>query len=211
MPDDRATHDGNDGDTAHVALTRPLVERAQAGDAEAFEQLMRLTEVRTARIVWRLLADKQDVRDAMQETYLRAYKYLAACHSAQPFAAWLYRIAVNVCHDFNRRRMNHAQTHEQFTDNEAHAESNDLIAPDDVEADYLTRQQRHIVEQALQSLTTKERHAIVLRDIEGLTTEETAHALGTKPSTVRSQLSSARQKLKLHCAQLLRPNKDGEE
>src|SRR5260370_28851021 len=81
-----------------------LVARVRAGDALAFERIMLTTEKRVVSIAWRMLGNREDARDAAQEVYLRVFKYLSRFRAGEDFRGWLYRITVNVCHDFARKR-----------------------------------------------------------------------------------------------------------
>src|SRR5690349_15610652 len=89
--------------TPDPALAR-LVERAQAGDADAFEQLMIASQRRVVAVAFRMLGDREDARDAAQEAFLRAYRYLGRFDPRQDFSAWMYTITVNVCRDVARKR-----------------------------------------------------------------------------------------------------------
>ena len=192
------------GDAAADALTR-LVARTRAGDAAAFDELMRATERKVVATAWRLLGDREDARDAAQETYLRAFKYLARFREGEDFQAWLYRITVNVCRDAARkRRAGQAGITVDEEALRAAADFENFAGAADAEQDALRAQQRELLRRALDSLPERERAAIVLRDLEGLTTEEVARVLNTRPVTVRSQISSARAKLKTYCERLQR-------
>src|SRR6266853_5492294 len=81
-----------------------LVARARAGDEVAFERIMLATEQRVVSIAWRMLGNRDDARDAAQDVYLRVFKYLARFRAGEDFRAWLYRITINVCHDFARKK-----------------------------------------------------------------------------------------------------------
>jgi RNA polymerase sigma-70 factor, ECF subfamily len=174
-----------------------LVERARAGDAAAFDQLMICYERRVVVTAWRLLGNRDDARDAAQETFLRVYKHLAKFDVKQDFSGWLYRIVVNVCRDVARRRGRHA--HAASLD--AELESGSLMEPPsaaNTEAEAIRAEQQQIISRALSTLSEKERAAIVLRDLEGLPTEEVARILGSSQTTVRSQISAARAKIKAY-------------
>ncbi|MGH9943648.1 MAG: RNA polymerase sigma factor [Pyrinomonadaceae bacterium] len=197
-----------EGARADAALTR-LVERAAAGDAAAFEQLLIATERRVVSVAWRMLGDREDARDAAQEVFLRVYKYLPGFRMGEDFHGWLYRITVNVCRDAARRRgrARHEDLESLFSNESGHLKGMPSAAgraPDIAEVEALRGQQRALLRHALLTLPEKERAAIVLRDIEGLSTEEVARILHTRPVTVRSQISSARQKLKTICDGWLR-------
>jgi RNA polymerase sigma-70 factor (ECF subfamily) len=183
----------------------PLISRARAGDAEAFEQIMRCSERRVVATAWRILGDREDARDAAQEVFLRAYRYLGTFKADQNFSGWLYRITVNVCRDISRKRSHGGRG--RFISYEAELEEGVLeqvAAPDDTESHAIEAQERFIVARALSSLSEKERSAIVLRDMEGFSTEEVARMMGTRAVTVRSQLSSGRAKIKRYCERFLK-------
>jgi RNA polymerase sigma-70 factor, ECF subfamily len=183
-----------------------LVARARTGDAEAFEELMICTQHKVVTTAWRMLGDREDARDAAQEVFLRVFKYLGRYDATQDFHGWLYRITLNVCHDAARRRRRTDAGSDWF-DTPAHehaAESLQTSAQPDTEDSVLRAQQRALVTRALSTLSEKERAALVLRDLEGLPTEEVARILKSRPVTVRSQISMARAKIKLYCERLLR-------
>lgn len=189
-----------------------ITERARTGDAKAFEQLMICTQHRVAATAWRMLGNREDTRDATQEVYLRTYKYLRGYKAGQDFHGWLYRVTVNVCRDMLRARR-HAGRHNapvSSLNDECDAprlaqEMCDALAgAEATEEATLRAEHRAIVGRALATLPEKERTAIILRDLEGLSTEAVARLMKTRPATVRSQVSTARAKIKSYCAQLLR-------
>jgi RNA polymerase sigma-70 factor (ECF subfamily) len=192
-------------DEEHADYLAMLVGRVRAGDALAFERIMFATEQRVVSIAWRMLGNRDDARDAAQEVYLRVFKYLARFRAEEDFRGWLYRITVNVCHDFARKKRSNwgVELSEIDFDREG-APVDAAFGGADPETLALQSQQLALVRRALQSLPTKERAALVLRDLEGFSTEEVAQALGSRPVTVRSQVSSARAKIKTYCDRVLR-------
>lgn len=182
-----------------------LVARARTGDELAFERIMLATEQRVVSIAWRMLGDRDDAREATQEVYLRVFKYLSRFRTGEDFRAWLYRITVNVCNDFARKRSTNAGT--PLDEGEIDLASAGFDAARraaDPEGLALQEQQLALIRRAVQSLPAKERAALVLRDLEGFSTEEVASALGSRPVTVRSQVSSARAKIKTFCDKISR-------
>ena len=186
-----------------TALTRNqsalalLVERAAAGDTAAFEQIMIHSQQRVLAMTWRMLGNEADARDASQEVFLRVYKYLGRFKQDQDFFGWLYRIAVNVCRDIMKKRQ---PQNAQSLSGDAAQEI--LEIPDeqeDAEQTLIHAQRRELISQAIATLPVKERASIVLRDIEGLSTEEVARILKSSSTTVRSQISSARRKIRAYC------------
>jgi RNA polymerase sigma-70 factor (ECF subfamily) len=186
---------GDNSSKTFASSTAPAVERAKAGDPTAFEELIDCYQRKVLSTAWRMLGNREDAHDAAQEVFLRVHKYLSGFRSDQDFAAWLYRIIVNVCRDHIRKRGGR----HQFASFESEREAGTLEAltsDEDVEANAIKSQQRAMIAEALDTLSTKERAAIVLRDLEGLSTEEVARVLGSSQTTVRTQISSARAKIK---------------
>jgi RNA polymerase sigma-70 factor, ECF subfamily len=193
---------GGAEDKSSAAIVQ-VVERAKAGDSLAFEQLITCYQRKVVSLAWRMLGNQEDARDAAQETFLKAFKYLKSFNPEKDFAGWLYQIAVNVCRDIARRRGGAGQFI-SFEVEQASGSFERLASSDDIEALAIAAQEKALIAQAIQSLSKKEREAIVLRDLEGLPTEEVARILGSSQTTVRSQISSARAKLKLFHQRLMK-------
>ena len=177
-----------------------LIERAANGDKAAFEQVMIRSEQRVMAMTWRMLGNEADARDASQEVFLRVYKYLGRFRGDQDFFAWLYGITVNVCRDFLKKRQNHSSRFVSFGEDagEAHEVADGQV---DAEQVLIQTQQRELITKAMGTLPFKERASIVLRDVEGLSTEEVARIMKSSATTVRSQISSARKKIRIYCQQ----------
>jgi RNA polymerase sigma-70 factor (ECF subfamily) len=181
-----------------------LVERAAAGDKAAFEQIMIHSQQRVMAMSWRILGNEADARDASQEVFLRVYKYLRRFKQDQDFFAWLYRINVNVCRDLLKQRQNQNDRFQSFA---AEPAEEILDVPDgqpDAEQSLINAQRRELILRAIATLPFKDRASIVLRDVEGLSTGEVAQILKSSSTTVRSQISSARRKIRDYCRQFLR-------
>jgi RNA polymerase sigma-70 factor, ECF subfamily len=181
-----------------------LVAQSRAGDRAAFEQIMICTQHTVVRIAWRMLGDPEDARDAAQETFLRAYKYLHRFDPERDFNAWLYGITVNVCRRMLKNKLPRERTSAIEKSSEGDVITDERRSADDAEAQIALNEQRRIVRLALGTLSRRERAAVVLRDMEEFSTEEVARILGTRPATVRSQLSAARSKIKLYCERVMR-------
>ncbi|HEV7242313.1 MAG TPA: sigma-70 family RNA polymerase sigma factor [Thermoanaerobaculia bacterium] len=161
------------------------IRAAQAGDSAAFEELMVLTERRVAQIAWAILGDAEDVKDAVQETFLRLYRFLGRYDANRDFSGWLARITVNVCRDTLHRRK---RVFEPLPDMESTAPRAD--------DELIHQSELALLRRAVDSLPPKERLAVILREVEGMRTEEVATALGITVTTVRVQVSRARAKLR---------------
>ncbi len=186
----RVSRDAVDGASPLSAL----VERAREGDGRAFDRLMIETQERVLGVAWRLLGSREDARDAAQEVYLRVFRHLGRFRPEHDFRGWLYRITVNVCRDAARRRRRAPV---------ASGTDSDPGEPAAAEENLLGAERWHRLLEALATLPAKERAALVLRDLEGLTSEQVARALGSRPATVRGQIASARVKIRRFCVDLL--------
>lgn len=173
---------------------RLLLGKAKAGDLAAFEQLIVAHERRVFQTALRLLRNVEDAQDAAQEVFLRLHKHLGRYDEQRSFQSWLYRIVLNVCRDLNQRRGKHLAVPLEDaitpTGNESASNAN---GPFEIAA---RQQQRRLIAESLSALSEKERAALVLRDLEGLSTAEVAAILGSSETTVRSQISTARLKIK---------------
>jgi RNA polymerase sigma-70 factor (ECF subfamily) len=133
-------------------------------------------------VAYRLLGRMEDAQDAAQEVFLRLFqKHEQIQGDPKP---WLYRVTVNVCNDWYRKRTVIAEPDEQAADPSA-----------DALATITLDERKRLLKEGLQTLGERERTAIVLRDIEGHSTREVAKILGVEEVTVRSQISVARVKL----------------
>ncbi len=181
-----------------------LIERAVSGDTAAFEQIMIYSQQKVMALSWRMLGNDADARDASQEVFLRVYKYLGRFKQDQDFSAWLYQITVNVCRDIATKRQHHTDRLDSLDtagDNRAFEVPAGQEGADEA---LIVAQQRELIAGAMALLPAKERAAVLLRDIEGLPTDEVARILKSSSTTVRSQISSARRKIKIHCERYLR-------
>jgi RNA polymerase sigma-70 factor, ECF subfamily len=152
-----------------------------AGDAESFEGLMRAHERRVLRVAWRMLGSLEDAQDTAQEVFLKFQRHHRRLDSLT-IEAWLYRTTMNACYDALRKRR------------PAEALTVEPAVPPAIDLDRDER--RRLVTEGLKTLPERERAAVVLREIEGLSTAEVAAALGTTEVTVRSQVSMGKARLK---------------
>ena len=181
-----------------------LVERATAGDTAAFEQIMIHSQQRVMAMSWRILGNEADARDASQEVFLRVYKYLGRFKQDQDFFAWVYRITVNVCRDMLKKRQHESDRFGSFAADSSEEVLEIPFEQVDAEQTLIQAQRRELISRAIATLPFKERASIVLRDVEGLSTEEVARVLKSSSTTVRSQISSARRKIRDYCRRYMK-------
>ena len=167
-----------------------LLAHAKRGDLDAFERLVRLHERKVYLLALRLTANPEDAKDAAQETFLRLHAKLSQVDSERSVGPWLCTVAANICRDFGRR---HRRTLTAVLTERAADTPDPAAGPERLA---FAQQQGERLRDALLRLPEKERTALVLREVEGLTTHEAARVLGTTDATVRSQICNARLKLR---------------
>lgn len=163
------------------------IEAARAGDLAAFELLMRQHERLVLVTALRLLGNIEDAKDASQDVFLRLYRNLGKVEAETNLAGWLYRVTVNVCHDVGRKRKGDVPMEDV---------PEPLSAEESPQESLAGAERQRVLRMSLRALSEKERAALVLRDLEGLSTEEVARVLGSSEATVRSQISKARVKMR---------------
>jgi RNA polymerase sigma-70 factor (ECF subfamily) len=182
-----------------------LVASCRTGDPEAFARLVRLHEGMVVSLATRLLGEVEEARDVAQEVFLQVYKRLGAFEGRSSLRTWIYRIAINQCH--NRRRFWHRRRRdrERPLDEAVLApvlpgERAGAASPYE---ETLRRERARQVQAALLELRFEHRSVLLLREVEGLTCEEVAAALGVPEGTVKSRLSRAREAMRRKLAGLI--------
>jgi RNA polymerase sigma-70 factor (ECF subfamily) len=189
---------------AGPARDRELVARCREGDAAAFARIVALHESMVFSLAGRLLGSAEEARDVAQEVFLQVYRRLGRFEGRSSLKTWIYRIVVNQCH--NRRRFwhRHGRDKEEVLDERfaAPATHRDAWQASPYEL-ARSRERARRVQAALLQLTFEQRSVIVLREVEGLSCEEVAAALGIPDGTVKSRLSRAREALRQRLVGLL--------
>ena len=193
-----------------------LVAAAQAGDASAFTELVERYRRELQVHCYRILGSFEDSEDLVQETFLRAWRKRESFQGRSTFRAWLYRIATNACLDFLDQHPRHPLPREveRATDPEVAPPPAEIrwlqpypdrlldpIAPCDTEPDAAVVGKETIelaFLAAVQHVPPGQRAALILRDVLGWSTKETAALLGTSVASVKSALQRARPTMKAH-------------
>ena len=171
-----------------VDMATGLIARAKSGDVTALDALIRRHERRVCGLALRLLGNIEDAKDVAQEVFLRMFRHLNTIDAARPLEPWLVRVTVNAARDHAKRWRRHDR---------ADGTARDCADPAPSALRRLEAQdERQIVTDGLKTLSESERTVLVLRDVEGLSTREVAEIAGSSETTVRSQISRARVKLK---------------
>lgn len=166
---------------------QPLLQRARAGDVDAFEALYRENAPRVFALCLRMSADRRRAQELTQDVFVRAWEGLPSFRGDAAFTSWLHRIAVNVVlmgARADRRRVARVALAEDLEGDMGEG----LVAPVDVE-------QGIDLERAIAKLPPGARRVFVLHDIEGYRHEEIARLTGTAEGTLRAQLHRARKLL----------------
>ena len=168
-----------------------IVRRVVAGEKLLFELLMRRHNPRVYRTIRAILGTDEDAEDVMQQTYLNAYTHLASFAGQARFSTWLTSIAVNEALGRRRRTGIAALRLVSATEDDdpiLHARSQ----TPDPEQQVMTSELQHLLEEGIMSLPEHYRTVLVLRQVEGLSTEETAECLTVSTDVVKTRLRRAR-------------------
>ncbi|MEO7038274.1 MAG: sigma-70 family RNA polymerase sigma factor [Polyangiaceae bacterium] len=182
---------------------RVLIELAQKGDKLAFKKLVLRHQRRAFAIALGLLRDEQDAREVVQEAFLRVHRGLDSFHGGSSFFTWLYRIVTNLSIDLIRKPARRdAELDENREIDEADIPLLSRIDGADP-LDAIRRGEiRNKLEAALEALPVYHRGVIVMREVEGMSYEEMAEAMGVSKGTIMSRLFHARQKLQRALAEV---------
>ena len=163
-----------------------IVDRVKAGDTALYEIIMRRYNQRLYRVARVILHDDAEAEDVMQDAYVRAYQHLDQFAGRAPFSAWLTRIAVHEALTRLRLRKRNPQLDDTEDDGELRM---DIVETSpDPEQNASTAELGHLLEQALLALPEKYRTVVMLRDVEELSTSETAAALDLSEENVKIRL-----------------------
>lgn len=169
-----------------------LLSRHDAGDEDAFAQLVRRWKRRVLSLAYRMLGDEHEAEDAQQIIFLRAYQALTQFDRRSEFGTWLYRIAINHCRDRLRRRRNMMSAMEAGDE----PEMTNVRARDAHRHESGEREASARVRRAVQRLPERELEAIVLKHYAGMTFAEAAALLDVPVSTLKSRVLSALNRLR---------------
>jgi RNA polymerase sigma-70 factor (ECF subfamily) len=175
-----------------------LIQRARDGDDSAFTELMNRYERKILRLAKNITQNDEDAEDVLQETFLKAYTHLDNFKGDSKFYTWIVRIGVNESLMKLRKRKSDKSVSldEQVDTGEDFVPREIAVWDDDPEQRFSQDEIRGILDGAVESLPPIFRSVFVLRDIEELSTEETADVLGISIPAVKSRLLRARLQLR---------------
>jgi RNA polymerase sigma-70 factor, ECF subfamily len=177
-----------------VLSDEEIVDRVRGGEIALYEVLMRRHNERLYRAVLGILKNEGEVEEVMQEAYVRAYTHLNQFEGHSTFATWLTRIAIHEA--FGRIRLR-----KRFVDLPDNGEGENAMEripskKNGPEVEYLRRQMRDLLEDWIGRLPEKYRLVFMLREVDGMSTRETAECLGIDEEAVKTRLFRARAMLR---------------
>ena len=198
--------------SAPVSDELALVQAAKKGDDSAFEELVRRYDRNVFRIAQHITQNREDAEDVVQDAFLKAYENLDQFQGQSKFYTWLVRIAVNEALMKLRKRRP-----ERMVSLDEEVKTEDDALPREVadwtpnpEQQYTQAELRDILSRTIQGLPPGFRTVFVLRDVEGLSTEETAEALDLSIPAVKSRLLRARLQLRERLSRYFQKRESGD-
>jgi RNA polymerase sigma-70 factor (ECF subfamily) len=175
-----------------------LLPQARDGDSAAFSELVRRYEGKIFRLAHHITQNREDAEDVLQETFLKAYEHLDQFQGNSKFYTWIVRIAVNqALMKLRKRKTDKTVSMDETLDTGEDTVVREIATWDpDPEQRYSREELHRILEEAVESLAPPYRAVFVLRDIDELSTEETAEALELSIPAVKSRLLRARLQLR---------------
>lgn len=199
-----ASRDAEKPRMSEGSIDQELVERVKRGDKKAFDLLVLKYQHKIVKLVSRYVYDQDEVLDVAQDAFIKAYRALPRFRGDSAFYTWLYRIAINTAKNYlvsqGRRPPESdidADTAEQY---EVGGNLRDIGTPERIA---LKDEIEDVVYKAIESLPEDLRTAITLRELEGMSYEDIAHAMDCPVGTVRSRIFRARESIDKKLAPLL--------
>jgi RNA polymerase sigma-70 factor (ECF subfamily) len=191
-----------------------LVDAARGGDVGAFEQLVKRYDRNVFRIAQHITQNREDAEDVVQDAFLKAFQNLGQFQGQSKFYTWLVRIAVNeALMRLRRRRPERMVSIDEDVQTEEDSIPREIAdwSPNPEQL-YNQGELKEILQKTIQGLPESFRTVFILRDVEGLSTEETADALGLSVPAVKSRLLRARLQLRERLTKYFkRRNGDGQQ
>src|SRR5579862_2051257 len=194
----RGTEPASDnGSLTPAEHQKALVRRAQAGDVSAYEELVRIHQHRVLAVVGGILRGSEDVEDVAQQALAKAYFSIRRFDLRSAFGTWLYKIAVNECWDYLRKKKVRRLVYESDLSEEQVRKLESVPVQSfgghqHLEDTGRRLEQRQLIERMLGELEEKDQLMLVMKEVEGFSVEEIGEVLGLNVNTVKVRLFRAR-------------------
>src|SRR6202142_67758 len=175
---------------------RDLVRLAQNGTEAAFEELIRRHQQRVFALVGSILRRREDVEDVAQQVFLKVFVSLKRFDLRAAFSTWLYKITVNECWDYLRKKKVRPLVYEADLSEEQVSRLDGVVSADQPQASSSDRAEaRDLLERMMEKLPQQDRELLVLKEVEGFSVQELAEILNLNVNTVKVRLFRARARL----------------
>ncbi len=192
-----------EGQVAEIENARidSLVTRAQNGEMDAFDDLIRTFQTQIFNLAYRMVHNREDAADLTQEIFVKLYRSISAFSGRSKFSTWLYSVAANTCRSGIRRLSRISRREvlrlDEIQETETGTRQYELADPADLPDTCVERNEtQKTIETMIAELPENERMMIVLRELQDLSYEEIARITGRSIGTVKSRISRARMKLR---------------
>jgi RNA polymerase sigma-70 factor, ECF subfamily len=175
---------------------RQLVRLAQSGEEAAFEELIRRHQQRVFGLVSGILRRREDVEDVVQQVFLKVFVSLKRFDQRAAFSTWLYKISVNECWDYLRKKKVRPLVYEADLSEEQVSRLDGVVSADQPPTSSSDRAEaRDLLEHMMEKLPEQDRELLVLKEVEGFSVQELAEILDLNVNTVKVRLFRARARL----------------
>ncbi len=182
-----------------------LVRRAQAGDQMAFRDIVERFQAKVFSIIYGILRNRNDAEDIAQQVFAKVYFSLPNFDFRSSLLTWIYKITVNECYDYLRKKKVRKLVYESdFSEEESQRISNSEASTDSEVLIDERLSQRDLVMKLLEKVSEEDRNLILLKEVEGHSVEELAEMTGMNENTIKVKLFRARQKLVKAAGRLLK-------
>lgn len=176
-----------------------LAENLREGSNRAYEELLNRFQQPVFALAFRLLEDSSEASDVVQEVFLKVFRSIGSFRGQSTLKTWIYRITVNEAHNARRWFFRHRRREVELDGSQEETRSWKDIIPDNSRSPFdvtFDREQRVMIEAALERINPIFREAVVLRDIADLSYEEVAAVLGVSLGTVKSRILRGREAMR---------------
>ncbi|CAJ1311339.1 RNA polymerase sigma-70 factor (ECF subfamily) [Paenibacillus sp. SORGH_AS306] len=174
-----------------------LVKLALKGDQRAFAEIVELYKDKIFHLGYRMLSNRHEAEDVVQETFLRVYKNLDRYDQKQKFSTWIYRIGTNLCIDRLRKRKPSYSLDAELNDQDG-TDGYALLPGDErtPESEYLLSETQQLIHQAIDSLPDKYKTVMVLRYLQELSLQEISEVMDMPVTTIKTRVHRGREFLR---------------